>query len=234
MYIGGTSINAILNSGVWTPDLSAITALAEAEGRSVCYITNVERTFSNDHPTDRATVREIGGNQLAAYLTGVLTTIPESTSLLTQGIGFAKQMFNGNEFIWDKTPINTLWSGYIVYPQKKSGVWKYGSGRTNATTSSLYKRVTTRRIVDRVEVEKRAVGDGYVGEPNTVTTRNSMRSALTNVMTTLHQQGLIGGTYSVTTYVEETDVANGIVRVSNSYNPITEIEFIQITSQVSL
>ena len=234
MYIGGNSLNDIMTSGVWTPDLSAITALAESEGRSVAYITNVETTFGNDHATDRAVVREVGGNFLAAYLAGQLSTLSESTSLLTQGIGYAKQVFSGVEFLWSSGAQATLWSGYVVTPTKKSGTWKYGSGRANSTTSSFYKRITTRRIVDRVEVEKRAVGDSFIGFPNNLTTRNSLRTSLNNTMTTMHQTGLIGGTYTLSTFVNDGDIAAGIVRVQNTYSPVTEIEFIQITSQVSL
>jgi hypothetical protein len=234
MYIGGTSLNTIMESGTLTPDVTVYSSLREANGRGINYLINVSGTFSTDISTERSEAREIGGNFLSAYLAGILSTQSESSSLLKSAIGYNVQRYNEKDFKWDKSSLEDLYSGSFVFAQLKSGVWKYGSSRTYATAGSIYQRVTTRRIVDRVESEKRAIGDVYVGENNTITMRNTMRSSIDGRMLILSQLGLIGSDYSNNVYINETDIANGIVRVTSVYSPITEIEYVVQHSQINI
>lgn len=234
VYVGGASLNVIMESGTLQPDVSVFSSLRDANGRGINYVVNLQFAFSTEFSTLTSTLQEVGGNFMSAYLAGKLSTISEATSLLKMGIDFNKQVYKGLDFKWDKDAMEDLYSGSFVFAHLKSAGWRYGSSRTYATAGSIHQRITTRRIVDRVEAEKRAIGDIFVGEQNTVTTRNSIKSALDGRLLLMSQQGLINSSSSNRVYINDGDVASGIVRVESVYSPITEIEYVVQHTQINL
>lgn len=234
IYVGGTSINRILSGVTLQPDVAEFSSLRAAGGRGINYVVNLQFAFSTEYPSEVSEIREVGGNFMSAYLAGKLSTLSEATSLLKLGIDFSRQVWNTKDFKWDKNAMEDLYSGSFVFAHLKSSGWKYGSSRTYATDGNIHQRITTRRIVDRVEAEKRAIGDIFVGEQNTVTTRNSIKSALDGRLLLLSQQGLINSSLSNRVYINDGDVASGIVRVESVYSPITEIEYVVQHTQINL
>ena len=240
MYIGGTSIQEILASGSQTPDLNTgsgndydWSALLDDNGRSVFYATNVKYKFQSDYSTAPSDGYEIGGNFLAGYLAGYLTSIPENVSILRKGTKFS-QIYNGNNFRWSKSDQNKLVNGSVIHSKTAGGVTTYGRGLTYSSSSSSFRRITTRRIVDRVFKELRATTNTFVGKDNTDIVRIGIKSSCDAKLSTLTRIGLLQPGANSNVWVEGTDVADGVVRVSAIIKPVTEIEFIEIQFTLEL
>jgi hypothetical protein len=240
VYVGGTSINEILASGSMVPDLSAgsgndydWSALLNDSGRGIFIATNVKYKFQVGHSSEPITGHEIGGNWFANYLMGFLSSTQEQQSLLAKASGFV-QYYNGNIFKWTRSNQTTLNNGSVLHFRTRSGRTGYGLARTYSSSSSEYRRITTRRIIDRVIKETRATSDVYTGSSNTIENRLGMQTAVESKLSRLANFGLIKSGYSATVYVEGTDVADGVVRVAVLVIPVTEIEFIEIKLSFSL
>lgn len=238
VYVGGTSLGAIFTSGTKSPDLDGTdgedwSALLDDTGRSVFYATSVNYKYQSDFKTAPSTGYEIGGNQLAAYLAGYLTSIPEQRSLLRQGTKFG-QKYMGSNFRWSRAHQTTLVNGAIIHSKTAGGRTTYSRALTYASTSSAFRRITTRRIVDRVIKEIRATSNTYVGKDNTEIVRIGIKSSCDSKLSALSRFGLIQSGANSTVWVEGNDVADGVVRVASLFKPITEIEFIEIQLTVEL
>lgn len=240
IYVGGTALQEVMASGSRTPDLDASSdndndwsALLDDSGRSIFTVENILYKFQSDHPDAPANGYEVGGNFYASYLAGYLSSLPESRSLLRLGTGFA-QKYNSNNFRWSKSDQTTLVNGSVVHFKTSGGRTTFSRALTYSSSSSAFRRITTRRITDRVIKELRATSETFVGRENTEITRIGMKSSLDTKLDALTRFGLIQpGSYS-TVWVEGTDVADGVVRVSSLVKPVTEIEFVEIQLTVEL
>jgi hypothetical protein len=239
MYIGGGAIQVVLASGSKVPDLNADEgqfadndwdSIKQDSGRSVFVAGNVNYTFQCG---SGANIREIGGNFFASYVAGLLSRLPEQQSLLRQPVGFA-QKYNGSNFRWSRTDQIELVTGRVLHFKQSGGRNVFSRALTHAPTTTDYVRITTRRIVDRVTKEMRATSDAFVGLSNTVINRIGMQTSLDNKLSTLARFGLIQTGSSSNVWVEGTDVADGVVRVSALFKPITEIEFVEVQLTVEI
>ena len=61
-----------------------------------------------------------------------------------------------------------------------------------------------------------------------------MQSGLKSKLSTLASLGIIAAGSSARVFVEGTDIADGVVRVSVIFRPITEIEFVEILQSVEI
>ncbi len=237
MFIGGVALQAVMASGSRVPDLDADEdqfndwdALKQDSGRSVLVAGNVNYIFQTGSGSN---TREIGGNFFASYVAGLLSRLPEQQSLLRQPVGFS-QKYDSANFRWSRTDQVELVTGRVLHFKQNGGRNVFSRALTHAPTSTDYVRITTRRIVDRVTKEIRASSDTFVGLSNTVINRIGMQTSLDNKLSSLARFGLIQTGSTSNVWVEGTDVADGVVRVSALFKPITEIEFVEIQLTVEI
>jgi len=239
VYVGGGALQVVLASGSKVPDLDADEgqfadndwdALKQDSGRSIMVAGNVNYTFQAGSGSN---IREVGGNFFASYVAGLLSSIPEQQSLLRQAVGFT-QKYNGDNFRWSRTDQTELVTGRILHFKQSGGRNVFSRALTHSPTTSDYKRITTRRVVDRVTKEVRATSDTFVGKSNTDINRIGMRTSIDNKLISLSRFGLIQPGSTSNVWVEGTDIADGVVRVSALFKPITEIEFVEIQLTVEI
>lgn len=235
IYVGGSSINRCLASGSLSPDISDFSALQQSTGRAILSVTNVKYRFQSGLVTESAAGQEIGGNFYAGYVAGFLSRLPEQVSMLRQSPGFL-QVYNGNEFRWSRANQESLVGSGVLTVRSVGGAVRFGRALTYSDqAASEYTKITKRRIVDRVSKELRATADTFIGKVNTASSRLGMEASIKSKLSTLSSLGLIDSAALQTrVWVEGTDVADGRVRVSVIFRPITEIEFVEIQQTVEL
>ena len=235
IYVGGTSLQTVLsgtNYALNSTLLANYTANQNDNGRTVFVPMNIKYKFQSDSKSSTAV--EVGGNFLAGYVAGYLSGIPEQQSLLRQNPGFI-QVYNNKEFRWSKSDLTTLIGDGALVLRHVSGRNAFSRALTFADpSSSSFTRITKRRIVDRVTKEVRISADGFVGKANTAANRLAMQSGLKSKLSTLASLGIIAAGSSARVFVEGTDIADGVVRVSVIFRPITEIEFVEILQSVEI
>ncbi len=240
IYVGGTSIQKVFASGSMAIDLNASagnsvdwSALKDDSGRTVFFVANAKYKFLSDHPTADVNGYEVGGNFLAGYVAGLLSSITENTSLIRMPFKF-QHVYNGNLYRWTPSDQETLINNNVLHVRSAGGATSFSRALTYGTASTKYKRITTRRIIDRVMKEVRSVTDTYVGMVNNDQVRSRMRTSIESALYDLVQIGLVNDDYNVEVFVQNDDVANGIVRVSVIFKPVFELEFINVTLTVNV
>lgn len=236
VYVAGASFNQILSGSTYTLDTSEYDALTEENGRVIMSAGNFMYNFQCD-PAEAE--QEIGGNFYAAYIAGLLSSLPEAESALRKSPGLQQKyadgtLANAKEFRWSIADLNNLVGSGVFVVRNTNGRNQFSRALTFSSSSSDFRRITKRRIVDRVAKEIRATADSFIGRANTSASRLGMQSSLSSKLSSLASIGMIGADSRASVFVQGTDVADGVVRVSVVFRPSTEIEFVEIQQTVEV
>jgi len=154
-----------LDDGLGAADLSTWTsAAASSLGLCLSYVGNHNYTFTTA-PSGEGEV-EIGGQYVAAYLAGLLSRSPSNFAISYAANGFGKVVFNGADWLHNKTELNSIIGAGWLMSRYVQGAYVYAKGVTLNTDSSwdLY---THRQITNTIH--KTAVANlvQFLGKPQT-------------------------------------------------------------------
>ncbi len=241
IYVGGVSLNDAYSGSTDinkqdTFDVSAYTTLAESDGRSVLVIGNGEFEFQTGFRSGVAVepelLKEIGGNWIANFLAGYLSSFSEQISLLNKGVVGFLPVYNGKPKIWSSTELKTNFDNSHVsirFSASNSPSYFFEKAMTHSPKVSAWGKITRRRIIDRVIKDVRVVLKAEVGKSNIQTRRRAINDRVRSKLIDLLEAGLIQGTVSSNVFVQTGDPANGVLRANVIVTPVGEIEEVRLT-----
>ena len=239
IYIGGLSLNEAYSGSTNTSldntyDVSAYTNLREDNGRSVCFIGNVNHKFYIEGTN--ATTREIGGNLYKSYIAGLLSKMGEGESLLNTYPGYVPK-YNGKTKYWTTTELETHYDNSMLsirYDPSSTPTLYFEKAMAFAPNTATFTLITRRRIIDAVSKRIRSALRFIVRKPNIPKLRDAGKLAMLRVLSSMYKEGLIANTFDASMTVEDGDAANGIIRAYVKVRPITEVMEIDLIIGVDL
>lgn len=244
MYIGGVSLNDAYSGSTDinlqdTFDVDATAALTEDDGRSVCFIGNGNFVFNTGWSSGSVveTTKEIGGNWLANFFAGYLSSFTEQVSSLNKGVVGFLPVYNGKAKIWSSTEQEIHYDNSMVsirFTASNSPPYYFEKAMTFAPKTSAWDKITRRRIIDRALKEGRAILNAEKGKSNIPSRRRAINDRLRRKLLDLLEEGLLTGSVTSTVFVEGSDAANGVLRANFNVTPVGEIEEVRLTVGVVL
>jgi len=203
-------------------------ATVNDDGRTIVFACNSKYTFNN---VGDSTERTIGGNWLAHYFTGFLSSLPSNVPILRQGYQFSTICdWNGNSgFIMSQTDRQFLANYFVNYIREQNGVKFYEIGRTYSSESSPYLKITTRRIIDEIVKDVRLNLQSYLGKAINNFVMDTAETKINTVLQRKVRSGKISDGYTVKVYTTQTDAIDGKIFCDLRISPATYIAFIDLT-----
>lgn len=165
----------------------------------------------------------------AALLAGYMTSINPSFSSLNKGVPVG-----GLETDYSNAELEQLIKRKMN-PIRVSPVggyrWAYAS---TASADTSWHEITTVRITDYASTGIRSACEGFIGQKNLITKRNSIRTAVVGFMENMKADQMLDdeGPYTVEVSATRADRVQGIVRVDVSFKPVFAIKYILVTEYV--
>jgi len=245
VYVGGVSLNdaysGSANSGAKQDvfDVSAYTTMQEEYGRAICVIGNASYQFKTGYVvgSNLEPAKEIGGNWLANFVAGYLSSITEDTSMLNSGIFGFLPVYNGAPKIWTNSELETNYDNSMLsirFQASNSPQYYWEKAMTFVNKSNAWSRITRRRIVDRVTKDIRVILNTEKGKSNIVSRRRALKGRCDRALLDLVDAGMLIGSVKSTVFVQTGDSANGILRANVEFTPVGETEEIRLTVGVIL
>ncbi len=214
-------------------DVNAFTSFQEDTGRSVFFIGNADYQFQTAVISGIAeATKEIGGENIAHYIMGFLSSFGEDISLLNKGVNGFLPVYNGNPKIWSFSELETNFDNSMIsvrFNASNSPPFYFEKGMTFNTGASAFNRITKRRIIDRVIKDVRVTLRAEVGKPNLESRRRAVNDRVLRVLKGLQEDGILTGLVSSTVFVQTGDAANGILRCNIKVTPVGETEEVRLT-----
>ena len=230
VYVAGFDMaNIYTTDGVIDiPDGLTDMATVNANGRTITLAINSKYTFSN---VGDSTERTIGGNWLAHYFTGFLSSLPSNVPILRQGYQFSTLCdWDGNTgYIMSEPDRTFLANQFVNYIREQNGVKFYEIGRTFSNESTAYLKVTTRRIIDEIVRNVRLNLQSYLGRPINNFVMDTAETKIDTVLKRLVRKGKISNAYTVSVYTTPSDAIDGKIFCDLRITPATYISYIDLT-----
>lgn len=230
IYVAGLDLaNLFLTDGtVDIPDGLSDMATVNENGRTIVFTGNTLYTFQN---TGDITERNIGGNWLAHYVTGFLSSLPSNVPVLRRGWQFsALTDWDGNTgFLMSPPTRKTLASAFINYIRIQNEIKFYEIGRTFSSDTCPFMKITTRRIIDEVAKNIRLNLQAYLGRPITQFVLDSSEAKITTILQRFSKRGKISDDFEVTVSTTPEDAIDGRIACTVRISPANYIAYIDLT-----
>ena len=233
IYIAGYDLTNVIDSS-YTYSSPSYTdgALKDDDGRTVVFAGNTLYTFGLFNEQD---AKNIGGNWIAHYLTGLLSTLEPSQTITRKIFRLGKTVnFNGEEYFLSAPLRQSLANDFMNYVRRQNGLDFFEIGRTYSSDSSSYQRISTRRIIDAVVKDARANLMKYFGKLINNTLLNSAKRGVTTVLSDHVRRKNIANDFSVNVYTTPEDRVNGKIYANISLRPLTYVSYIYLTVKPSI
>lgn len=127
-------------------------------------------------------------SNMAAGYAGMISQLPLDRSSTCQSIDIPDPMYELTNY-----QLGALTSaGFVTVKQSYSKGWVITDGITMAPASSEYRRLSASRITDAVEQIIREVAEPYIGTPNNLANRNSLRAGIKSKFDTIKDKIIAG------------------------------------------
>jgi len=230
IYVAGLDLaNVFLTDGtVDIPDGLSDMATVNENGRTIVFTGNTLYTFKN---TGDITERNIGGNWLAHYVTGFLSSLPSNVPVLRRGWQFSTLTdWDGNTgFLMSPPTRKTLASAFINYIRIQNEIKFYEIGRTFSSDTCPFMKITTRRIIDEVAKNIRLNLQSYLGRPITQFVLDSAEAKITTILQRFSKRGKISDEFEVTVSTTPEDAIDGRIACTVRISPANYIAYIDLT-----
>jgi|GEM_PF-5949089 len=228
LYVAGYDLANILdNTYSYSSPNFTDGATYDEEGRTIVFAGN---TLFKFNLLGETSYKVIGGNWIAHYLTGLLSSLNPHETITRKVFGLGKTVdFNGNEYILDKSIRDSLANDLINYVRRQHGVNFFEIGRTYSSETSPYLRITTRRIIDEVIRNSRLVLSGYFSEIIDNNMLSAARSNLISMLSDMATRKIIGNDFDVKVYTTPEARLNGIIYANLTVRPSTYVSYIYLT-----
>lgn len=121
-----------------------------------------------------------------------------------------------------------LTNKHIVVPRTKNGRIYVADAITTASDESDFVRLTSVRIVDEAVKLVREIAEPYIGEPNTITRRNSLETAINTALRGMIRRGALND-FRFTIKASLADQIKGDMKIILDLVPVFETRRIFIT-----
>jgi len=239
VYVTGTSLQRALSGSSYTYSFPTADTQQSDTGRVICLLANTTYKFTatsgstettdthlKDYTTFASGTHEIGGNFLAAYVAGRLSSQDAHTPL-SYITGWSPS-YKGDEnlHIFGKTTLESMWGDHVIFPRRwtngTNSTWSYDKGWTfTASSAADVTLITTRQILDTIAKDARNIMRQYLFSSNTSSTRASAKTSIETKLADRKRQGMIKA-FAANVYASANDEANNIMRCQVDVTPVFE------------
>ena len=249
VYVTGTSMQRALSGSAYTYSFPSADKQQNDDGRVICILANTTYKFAyaegdvtDTHLRNASTfasgTHEIGGNWLAAYVAGRLSS-QDPHQPLSYISGWTPS-YKGEEnlHIFGDTDLISMWGDHVLFPRRwttgRNSTWSYDKGWmfvSSATASVTL--ITTRQILDTIAKDARNLMRSYLFSSNTTSTRASAKAGVERKLAQRKREGMIKA-FKADVYASASDEANNIMRCRIDVTPVFETLKIVISLTATL
>jgi len=259
VYVTGVSWNRAFSGSDMSYSLPSIASnLKDDNGRVICVVANTtwKFTYATGDITDShlwsgelwsSGTHEIGGNFLAAYIAGKLSSQDAHVPLSYISDWTPSYQGNKNKAALNNVKLKSMWNDHVLFPRRwvSGGAesWSFDRGwlftvtdkPEDANGNEMPTLITTRQIMDTLAKDARSIMRRYLFKANTVSSRASANSAIRDKLTQRKNEGMIKN-FGTKVYASAEDEVNNIMRCKIVFVPVFETlkVVIDLTATLSL
>jgi len=259
VYVTGQSWNRAFSGSNMTYSLpSATTTVKDDNGRVICILANTTYKFiyATGDTTDShlwtgeswsSGTHEIGGNWLAAYIAGKLSSQQPHVPLSYISDWVPSYKGNKNKAVLPNTKLESMWDDHLIFPRRwvsnnveswsfdKGWLFTISDSPTDDDGNEMPTLITTRQIMDTISKDARSILTKFLFKGNNVITRSSANSSLRDKLNYRKGQGMIKA-FDTEVYASANDETSNIMRARISIVPVFETLkiIVRVSAQLSI